>query len=212
MLVEFSGASHWYNASLTISAGWLRQQGKVLYSAWGQSPDDVRSQLNRLGLNLEELENNDSLRIYDAYTTMLGQKSKEKYSTDTLKVSDLSISYSRDFMRRPLEPALLRIIDNSSGLARFNDEKACVEFWLTRVFPTPKLRKLTEIRGLMRGVHSGWVYEQLEAAADGVIEFDLDRTSDPPRNLMRITQMRNVAFDGKWHQLKIGENFEVTLE
>jgi len=30
--------------------------------------------------------------------------------------------------------------------------------------------------------------------------------------LMRIRNMRNAHFDREWHELKIGENFEVTLE
>ena len=42
--------------------------------------------------------------------------------------------------------------------------------------------------------------------------FKLDETTDPPRNLIRIRSMRNVGFDGRWHQLKVKEKFEVTLE
>ena len=64
----------------------------------------------------------------------------------------------------------------------------------------------------MTGVHSDWVYKRLEGGADGVIEFRLDKTSDPPRNLMRIASMRNVGFDGHWHLLQVAENFDVTLE
>ena len=45
-----------------------------------------------------------------------------------------------------------------------------------------------------------------------IIDFKLDETSDPAQNLMRIKTLRNVSFDGRWHKLKIAENFEVTLE
>ncbi len=68
------------------------------------------------------------------------------------------------------------------------------------------------VRGLMDGVHSDWAYKQLESAHDGIIDFKFDKTSDPPRNQMRIRTMRNVPFDGNWHQLKTSENFEVKLE
>jgi len=43
----------------------------------------------------------------------------------------------------------------------------------------------------------------LEATVDGIIDFT--------RDLIRIRSMRNVGYDREWHELKIGENFEVTL-
>lgn len=73
-------------------------------------------------------------------------------------------------------------------------------------------RKNTFICGIMKGVHSDWVYRQLEGAVDGVIDFKVEESGDEVRNLMRIRVMRNVGFDSRWQQLKIGDNFEVTLE
>jgi hypothetical protein len=29
---------------------------------------------------------------------------------------------------------------------------------------------------------------------------------------MRIRSMRNVGFDSEWHQLKVGDKFEISLE
>jgi hypothetical protein len=52
----------------------------------------------------------------------------------------------------------------------------------------------------------------MEAASEGIIDFKLDEATDPPMNLMRIRSLRDVGFDGRWHQLKIGTNLEVTLE
>lgn len=212
LLVEFDPASQWYNASLTMTAGWLKSGGRVWYFVNVQPPDNIRLQLNRLGVNTEDLERADRLRIYDVFTGTLGQKSKEKYSNDSLKVADLSISFARDDMRQPPAPDLLRIADNSSTLARFNDEKAWVEFLLTRGLPAGSIQKLIGIRGIAKGVHSEWVYKQLETAADGIIDFKLDETFDPPQNLMRIRTMRHVGYEGQWRKLNIGQNFEITLE
>jgi len=64
----------------------------------------------------------------------------------------------------------------------------------------------------VRGVHSDWAYRRLEDAYDGIIDFKLDELSDPPRNLMRIRSMRDVGFDGRWSQLKMAENLEISLE
>ncbi len=212
LLVEFDAASQWYAASITIAAGWLRTSGTVSYNVYAQPPDNVRAQLARLGLGTEELERDDKLRIIDWYTATLGQKSPEKYAYDSLKVADLSIRFSKEQMRGPPLPDRLRINDNGSVTARFNDEKAWVEFMLTRGFPMSSSRKLTTILPIVKGVHSEWAYRQLEAAVEGIIDFTIEEVDEERKNFIGIRTMRNVLFDARWHPLRIGENFEVTLE
>lgn len=183
LLIEFTGASQWYNASVTIAARWLKQEGNVDYNTYAQQPNDIRTGLKRLGLIAEEKERDGNLQIWDYYTATLGQKSTEKLARDSLKVADLSILFSKDLMHEPPQPHVLRIRDNVSNLARFNEEKAWMEYMLTRLLPSHRLRKSTAVIGVLRGAHSGWVYEQLEASVDGIIDFKLDETSDPPSKL-----------------------------
>ena len=71
-------------------------------------------------------------------------------------------------------------------------------------------RQITQLIPFMSGIHS-WAYKQLEAAVDGIVDFKLDETTDPAQNLIRIRNLRNVGFDGRWHELNIAENFEVML-
>ncbi len=215
LLVLFDAASEWYNAALTISAGWLQTGGRVHYNTSVQSPGSVRSQLKRLGLIPEELEKEDKLRIYDWYSVTLGGKSKEERDPVTsLKVQDLSPQYATWMKAGGLDegPNTLRIIDTGSTLSRYNDEKLYVEFILTRVFPRSPLWKATLVSPWVRGLHSDWLYASLESGADGIIDFKLDATQDPACNLLRIRNMRNVRFDGKWHRLKVAENLAISLE
>lgn len=100
ILVEFDPASQWYNTSLTIAAGWLRTGGNVLYYVYTRPPDSIRTRLSRFGLNLEQLEKEEKLSIFDWYTATLGQKSKEDDAVDSLKVADLSIRYAKIVIRR----------------------------------------------------------------------------------------------------------------
>jgi len=71
LLVEFTGASQWYNASFTISAGWLKTVGRLGYNSLAHPPDDVRSKLYKLGLDCEQLETEDKLYVTDLYTATL---------------------------------------------------------------------------------------------------------------------------------------------
>ena len=216
LLIEFDAASQWYNSCLTIAAGWVKNGGTVGYNGFIQPPNNVRVQLGRVGLDVDNLERNDRLRVYDWYTPTLGRKSKEKYGIDSLKVADQSIQFrlTEDDLKNPEDaewPESLRIVDNFSTLARFNDEKSWIEFMLTRVYPIASVRKSTLIFGIMKGVHSEWAYKQLEGSADGIIEFRLEEL-ERARDVVQIRTMRNVHFNRDLHELKIGENFEVTLE
>lgn len=57
------------------------------------------------------------------------------------------------------------------------------------------------------------VYLQLEDAADGIVDLKLkDDEGDEPVSLIRVRCVQNVVFDGRWHALKVGDNFEVSLE
>lgn len=212
ILVEFDPSSQWYNASLTIAAGWLRTGGSVSYVAQSQSPDDIRSQLRRLGVAVEELEMKDRLWITDFYTASVGQKSKEKFAPESLRVADLSIWIAREAMVESAAPEFLVIADNSSILDRFNDEKNWIELYLTRPIPMAKSRQITQLIGFMAGIHSIWAYKQLEAAVDGIIDFKVEEVGEETRDLMRIRTLRRMRFDRRWHELMVSENSEVALQ
>jgi len=188
----------------------------VGFNGFIKPPDEARMHLTRLGLNVSELEGKDRLRIYDWYTPTLGRKSREKYGVDSLKVADQSIQFrlTEDDLNNPPDlewPESLRIVDNFSALARFNDEKSWIEFMLTRVFQIGAVKKSTLVFGIMKGVHSEWAYKQLEGSADGIIDFKLEEVSGRIRDLIQIITMRNVHFNREQAELAVGENFEVTV-
>jgi KaiC/GvpD/RAD55 family RecA-like ATPase len=212
ILVEFDPASQWYNASLTIAAGWLKTGGSVSYIAQSQSPNDIRAQLHTLGVETEGLEQNDRLWITDFYAGSLGQKSKEKFAPESLKVSDLSLWIARDAMVDSPSPEALVLADNISVLDRFNDEKNWVEMFLTRPIPMSKTRQITQLMGILSGVHSSWAYKQLESAVEGIIDFRVEDQGEETRDVMRIRSLRKVMFDRKWHELTTAENSEVALQ
>ncbi len=224
LLVEYDPTSTWYQASLCMAAEWLRTGGVVSYHVSAQPPQNVRSQLAQMGLDVEKLEAEEKLRVFDWYTATLGRKSNEKYAFYSLKAADLSVLFSKYLMASPggdfsvdaippqPSPDWLRILDDISCLARFNEEKSWVEFVRTRIIPIGSLWKSTGIGGIIRGIHSEWAYKSLEAASDGVIDFKLDETGDEAKNLIRIKSMRPVGFDSKWHPLMTRDNFEVAFQ
>jgi KaiC/GvpD/RAD55 family RecA-like ATPase len=225
LLVEYDPTSTWYQASLSIAAEWLRTGGVVSYHVSAQPPENIRSRFTQMGLDVEKLEANEKLRVFDWYTATLGRKSNERYAFYSLKAADLSVLFAKYLMASPdsdsptvdaippqPSPDWLRITDDVSCLARFNVEKSWVEFVRTRMIPIGSLWKSTGIVGIMRGIHSDWAYKNLEAASDSVIDFKLDETGDEATNLIRIRNMRLVGFDSKWHALMTRDNLEVAFQ
>ncbi len=211
ILVEFDPASPWYNASIAIAAGWVRIGGRASYYVSAQPPERIRFILQHLGLDSEKAEGSGLLRISDWYTATLGRKSNEKFAKDSLKVADLSIELAKADLVASPRPDTLLVVDNISTMARFNEERAWVEFMLTRWIPSARADKSRAIDGLLVDVHSQWAYRQLEAAYDGIVDFKIEEEGKTPRDLVRIRSMRDVGFKRGWHELIIGENFETTL-
>ena len=221
ILVEYDPTAAWYQASISMAAEWLREGGIVTYGVTSQPPENIRSQLKQLDVDVAGLEAQDKLRVFDWYTATLGRKSNEKYAFYSLKAADLSVLHSKymmaseddvELVRPSPSPEWLRILDDASCLARFNEERSWVEFVRTRLIPIASLWTSTGIGGVIKGVHSEWVYKNLEAAVDGVIDIKLDEASQEARSMMRIRSMRNVGFDAHWYPLRIAENSNVSLE
>jgi KaiC/GvpD/RAD55 family RecA-like ATPase len=211
LLVEFDPASQWFNAAISIAAGWINTGGRAEYNVSVQPPNTIRAQLDRFGMNPGNLEREGRLVIDDFYTITLGKKSAEKLGRKTLKVSELSIEWL-NYLTGPPTPDLLRIVDTVSTLSRYNEDRAWIEFCITRSLARSPIVKATWLAGITKGLHEPWVYKQLESAHDGIIDFELDTSGVEPRNMMRIRSLRNAQFDGRWHELKIEDNMRVALQ
>jgi len=211
ILVEFDATSQWYNASISMGAGWIRSGGILAYNVTTQSPERVRKRLRDIHVNPGPLELAGTLRIFDWYTATLGHKSGEPLAQDSLRIADLSIQFSKGELPGPPIPDVLGITDSASVLARFNDEKAWVEFALTRAIPSSYSRQSTSIDGILNGVHSDWAYRQLEAAYDGVVDFRLEEDGKRSRDIMRIRSLRDLTHNRDWHELKVSKNLAVTI-
>jgi len=183
----------------------------VLYAVADQPPNSIRSQLTRLGMDTGKLEANNVLQIVDLYTPTLGIKSAEKYSAPSMKVQDASIAWAKALKEGKRFSDVLRIGDDHSVFARFNEDRAWVELIITRHVPLGPAMDSTAIVAYLRGVHPEWVYKRLEAAYDGVVEFKLDDSGEQMFDLMRIASIRNVGFDRSWHRLNVEDNLRVKL-
>ena len=94
LLVEYDAGSQWYNATVTIGAGWLKQGDTLSYNLTLRSPDKLRSKLQQSRLDTGKLEADDKLRIQDYYTATLGKTSSERLP-NPIKVNDMTLAWGK---------------------------------------------------------------------------------------------------------------------
>ena len=221
LLVEFEPHSIWYETSFTIAAHALRLGVRTDYHTWMRSPSKVREVFAKLGFDVKKLEQEDYLRILDSYTAQTGlgvpeiRKQSGPYAAlfRSVKVSDLSLATAQEIKAgfQELDKRRLHLDDNNSVLAQYNEEKAVIEYYRTRVIPYCKAVELAAIHSLAVGVHSDTMYKQLESFCDGIIDFKSQEKGEKIEHLVRVRLMRNMNYDSRWRHLKLTDNGEVTL-
>jgi len=223
LLVEFDPKSIWYETSLTIAAHALRAGVRTDYHTFQHYPGEVLSGLAKFGLKVENLQADGTLSIIDSYTVQLGLGSPKiptgrvHFQTQSVKLSDWSIALSQEMKSGTPEPEKrrLHIDDNTSLLLQYNEEKAFIDTWRTRIIPMARVRELAFLHSLVTGVYSEAFCRQFESIADGIIEIRSDEKGLRRRrgieHSVRVRTVRGKNYDSRWHMLKMLDNGEVTL-
>lgn len=72
VLIEFEPDSLWQEASVTLAAQALRKAVKTEYHTFMWYPQKIRDAFAKLGLEIEKLEKDNLLRIFDSYSAQTG--------------------------------------------------------------------------------------------------------------------------------------------
>ncbi len=212
MLVEFDADSLWYPLASTIVAGALTQGNIVDYHTFTRDPDELRHELEELGIEVSRLEQNSALEFIDWYAPSVGRTSKEKRTISFLKLTEMSLDLSRDLKdeKKQRQP-VLHLDDNYSVVLQFNDEKPFVQYIRDRDIPWKKKFHTVNLFGLTRGVHSEYLYRSLEDLAKGIIDIRSEEKEGALQNLLRVRTMKGIPHDGGWHELQLQENGRVAI-
>jgi len=216
LLVEFDSDSVWYETSLTIAAHALRAGIKIDYHNFQHTPSDIRKALDRRGLDVKKLEDNDMLWIVDSYTLQTGldtSKDQTDVTQVSVKLPDWSIALARDLKTGISETMKrrLHIDDNTGTLLQYNEEKAIIDFWRTRYIPYSRARECVNIYSLLTNVASTSFYKQYESLSDGIIDFKSEERENELQHYVRIRSLRGRGCDSRWKKLRVSDNGEVTL-
>lgn len=214
-LVEYAPDSIWYETSLTMAAQ-TSEAVETHYHTFDHAPSNVKEALTRQGVNVEEREKKDTLRVLDSYTPQIGiglsEVPKDEAFRLGLKISDWSIASVRlmkDTTQRLHEH--VHIDDDVSVFLRYNDERSVVEWVRTRALPDARNRKQLWFLAVPTGIASDSFYKQLELVCDGIIDFKRDEKAGEIKHSVRIRTVRGRKHDLRWHRLELEESGGVRL-
>ena len=233
LLVEYDPESQWISVATTIAARFFQSNRNVSYLAMARPPEDVKLSLSALGVDVAEAEKSGRLVVEDWYSaTLTGgrlgtagsqaevfERVQGGLRARSLKVADLSIEWLKTSKLGPQQydivdywPAgSLIVVESFSGILRFNEEKAFVEWMESRVNPEERKRKSVTIQGFVRGIHSDRLYKRMENASDGVIDIRVMERGEETKNLLRVRSLKGQPHNTRWHEIEIKSNGGATL-
>jgi KaiC/GvpD/RAD55 family RecA-like ATPase len=239
-VVECDPASQWLSVASTIAARYLTAGGHVAYHCMARSPEDVQQNLSELRVDVNEAFKSDFLTLEDHYSATLTGGKLDSAGTSmgrvdrideglrvqkipprapSLRVQDLSVMLLRSSKSNQEASEIfsawpdgsLHIKESMSTLLRFNEEKPFVEFIESRDMPMLRRMKRITLAGVFRGIHTEWLYNRLESAADGTIDIKVMEQEGEATNLLRVRSLRGQNHDAHWHRINFDSKGETTL-
>jgi KaiC/GvpD/RAD55 family RecA-like ATPase len=221
LLVEFEPDSIWYETSLTLAAQALKDGIRTDYHLFQHMPSELTEAFTRFGLDVKQLEEQDSLRILDSYTVQTGLGAPEasekgrvsRLYSQSVKLTDWSITdMQRIKSGVPLEDKRrLHIDDNTGIMLQYNDEKAFIDTWRTRSRPHTKVQEIILFNSLMKGAASDAFTKQFELLSDVIIDIKTQEREERIEHVLRVRALRGRPYDSRWRRLRLLSNGEVAL-
>jgi len=233
LLVEFDPDSQWLPLATTLAAQLHQMDHYICYLAMARPPSDVKEALTTQGIDVGTAVKGGRLVVEDWYSASLSGGQVEaagvragafeivdgELRAKTLKVADLSVEWLKTSKTGPKAydivdhwpPGSLVLVESFSTILRFNEEKPFVEWIESRVNPEERRRRGITVQGLVRGIHSDWLYKRMESASDGVIDIRVMERGEEAKSLLRIRSLKGQPHDSRWHEIQIKPNGEVAL-
>jgi KaiC/GvpD/RAD55 family RecA-like ATPase len=218
-LVEFEPHSLWHEISLTIASEALKQGIKTEYHVFEHTPQDIRTALKDMNLDVEEFEARNTFRIMDSYTPTTPLKPTTEGKSEPMlsgRNPDLPqwIRAIRERMESGFpeeEKRWLHIDDNEGILLQFNDEDYVTKGWRTTFVPMAKSRDLLTLHAFVSGVASETFFKKREAAADAIIDIKTEEKRGKLEHFIRLRALRGARFDSSWRRIELHETNRVRL-
>lgn len=178
----------------------LRHRKNIVYAAMDDFPDNVRESMRTMNIEPSEFEADGRRRtlvFIDCYSILVGGKSKEQYSEDPQRLSDLSIVISKALAETNDPSRTLLVIDSLTTLIQRTGVRPSFEFLHTLV---AKVRscKASCVSSLSRKAFHPAIIAAIQDKVDGVIEMKAEETKDGLERFIRVPKMKGTRHSTMW--------------
>ncbi|MBO0889162.1 hypothetical protein J2P12_08705, partial [Candidatus Bathyarchaeota archaeon] len=177
----------------------LRAGKNIVYASLDDFPDSVRASMRIVGIDPShyESEGRRKLTFIDCYSFLVGVKSKEQYSEDPQRLSDLSIVVSKALSETNDPSKTLLAMDSLTTLIQRSGVRPSFDFLHTLV---AKIRscKASCVTSLSRKAFHPAIIAAIQDKVDGVIEMKAEDTKDGIARYIRISKMKSARHITAW--------------
>ena len=177
----------------------LRKGKNVVYASLDDFPDSVRESMNTMGIDPKDYEQEGRRRLVfiDCYSFLVGVKSKELYSEDPQRLSDLSIVMSKALSEALDASNTLLAMDSLTTLLQRGGVRPSFDFLHTLV---AKIRscKASCVTSLSRKAFHPAIIAAIQDKVDGVLEMKAEDTKDGLARYIRVSKMKGARHVTAW--------------
>jgi KaiC/GvpD/RAD55 family RecA-like ATPase len=177
----------------------LRRGKNIVYASLDDFPDSVRASMRVLNVDPSkyETEGRRKLTFIDCYSFLVGVKSKEQYSEDPQRLSDLSIVVSKALSETVDPSNTLLAMDSLTTLIQRSGVRPSFDFLHTLV---AKIRscKASCVTSLSRKAFHPAIIAAIQDKVDGVIEMKSEDTKDGLARYIRVSKMKGARHVTAW--------------
>ncbi len=177
----------------------LKKGRDVVYATLDDFPDSVRESMRVMGFDprVHEIEGRRKLVFIDCYSFLVGVKSKEQYSEDPQRLSDLSIVISKALSESRSPGNVLLALDSFTTLIQRSGVRPSFDFLHTLV---AKIRssRASFISSLSRKAFHPAIIAAIQDKVDGVIEMKAEDKMEGLSRYIRVIKMKGARHITAW--------------
>jgi KaiC/GvpD/RAD55 family RecA-like ATPase len=177
----------------------LKAGKNIVYATLDDFPDSIRASMRTVGIDPGnyEAEGRRRLTFIDCYSFLVGVKSKEQYSEDPQRLSDLSIVVSKALSETSDPSKTLLAMDSFTTLIQRSGVRPSFDFLHTLV---AKIRscKASCVTSLSRKAFHPAIIAAIQDKVDGVIEMKAEDTKDGLARYIRVSKMKSARHITAW--------------
>lgn len=177
----------------------LKRGKNIVHAALDDFPDSVRDSMRLMGIDPRdyEVEGRRRLVFIDCYSFLVGVNSREQYSEDPQRLSDLSIVVSKALSETRDPSNTLLAMDSLTTLIQRSGVRPAFDFLHTLI---AKIRscKASCVTSLSRKAFHPAIIAAIQDKMDGVIEMKAEDTKDGLARSIRVPKMKGARHITAW--------------